>query len=251
MARRFFHTRAKFQATSLLAGDEPVNDFSWYTDGAPNFPGVHGAIVNFYNNSPGAHPVAHWIGRTLSRAAGTAQLDTTEVTGHLDGSAAGPPIAMANWTLGAPDAVQEFPRGLAIVLDMHGDLTAISEFGPVDATIPTGDEAVDEGAPATHSGRDRPRSRLRGRIFIPCPTLSSSVEDGATREVTVALVPTEDLAASASTLLNIDMPFVTSTWAVWSRRNAAMVPVVGGWVDNAYGSSRRRRLEEQGRLLWT
>ena len=45
-------------------------------------------------------------------------------------------------------------------------------------------------------------------------------------------------------------PSLECTWVLWSRANNAMFNVVGGWVDNAFDTIRKRGNAPTARTTW-
>lgn len=86
--------------------------------------------------------------------------------------------------------------------------------------------------------------RRRGRIYLG-PFLATTNVAGrpqqALRQVVAESAENLRLAANAS---------VTWQWVVYSRANDAGYDVVGGWVDNAWDSQRRRGVKATERIEW-
>lgn len=90
-----------------------------------------------------------------------------------------------------------------------------------------------------------PQARRRGRVFLP-PVRAT---DNANARPADAYV--DDTLAGASQLLAAANASVTWQWIVWSRRDDAGIPVVGGWIDNAWDTQRRRGFSTSSRLTWS
>lgn len=89
------------------------------------------------------------------------------------------------------------------------------------------------------------QARRRGRIYLGPFTTAAN----ASGRPTSAVIAT--MTAAASELLAAANASVTWQWIVYSRVNDAGVDVVGGWVDNAWDSQRRRGLRSTARTAWT
>jgi hypothetical protein len=93
----------------------------------------------------------------------------------------------------------------------------------------------------------RPASRHRGRIYLgPVNELAFSTDGNGRVKVSTPLIDT--LKAAASTL---NGALSATAWSVWSRANAAMYSVVGGWVDTTPDTIRRRGPKPAGKAFWT
>lgn len=89
------------------------------------------------------------------------------------------------------------------------------------------------------------QARRRGRVYLG-PFLESENTSGR---------PTVDLitriGAAAAELLAAANASVTWQWIVWSRVNASGANVVGGWVDDAWDTQRRRGVDRTTRYAWS
>jgi len=202
------------------------------------------AVIDFWQNLHGTQitKIGAYIGAQVSRAV-TTQVKTYDITTHLDGSPHGTPVQTDNFTLAAADVAAFMPDEVAICMSYHGDLTGLLEEGAIDTAIPSDEAAIDEGAPTTHTGRDRPKSRHRGRIFIGPLVYNSVISSSAPAKLT-AQVQNDIKAAATGALLGL----VGANWRVWSRRDAAVYTVTGGFIDNAFDTQRRRSVRASSRL---
>jgi hypothetical protein len=232
--------RATYPNVSGMAADEFVNSFAFHAP-VSNATAV-AAVKSFYDDTAAGGtgtPLHHWLGGLVSRTT-PGIIQCYDITGHLDGSPHGSPILTV--PLALPDAVpaQSLPEQLAVVISYHADYAGAIEAGPA-GPIPTDDFAQDEGAPATHTGRTRPRGSLRGRIFFgPVGVLSINALGSASADIVATT------QAAAHTLMSTGLG-----WAVWSRRTSSMHNIVGGWVDNELGVVRGRREKAQSKTPWT
>src|SRR5580693_373022 len=144
---------------NAMPKDETINTFhiaaSGGVDAVASRALIFTAIENFYNSTnSGTGSIANYIGSSVDRGTNKAQLKGYS---HVVGSPLGAPVQTVSWTLGAmASGAVYLPRQCACVLSTHADLSGLPEQGPTVSTIPTPDAAVDEGAPATHSGKTHP-----------------------------------------------------------------------------------------------
>lgn len=204
------------------------------------------AVVGFYNDvEPGAtREPAQYLSSAITRAALGCSVEATDITAHLDGSAAGPPADVLPWTLNAPFSSNSLPAECSVVITQFGTGRAAAPvLGPVSA-IPNSAREQRDGAPATHSGRTRPKNSHTGRLYFG-PLIAEVVDLTASGEAVVAASVSSDLAAAATGLL-ADAP----GWSVWSRKLASVDPIIGGRIDNAFDTQRRRGVESTLRVSW-
>lgn len=201
-------------------------------------------VRRFLTDTFGPGTLSSMLAGSLNHSASDVQVDTYNISTILGGGHRGSPIATNHLTLDTPSVSTDLPLQAAIGLSYHGTLTGVPEFGSVDPAIPTDEHAIDEGAPATHSGTTRMRSRRRGRILFG-PLNEAAMESDALRIrepdpsfITIAVGAMEFLAAA------------DVGWSVWSRRDAALHRISGGWVAHETDVVRRRRLKATVRTLW-
>jgi len=229
-----FLTTVTFERTTGLAKDRVENTFAWVASDLATLRAMTDpAIVAFYNTVMGAHTLAEFISPTISRTAMISKINYYDVTTHLNGSPHGSPVATVPFTLGATDGSGALPSEVAVVMSFHGDFGVLPEVGAVDAAIPTEEEAIDAGAPAVHTGRDKPRARKRGRVYVGPLTLNAT-------NLANDPIPSNNLIARLQAGGASFLALATAPWQVWSRRDAQMVTVTGGFIDNALDTQRRR-----------
>jgi hypothetical protein len=208
-----FLTTVRFSPASGLSEDAVQNDFAWVASDLATLRALTtAAIPSFYNtvHSPGTVTLASRISSKISRAANACTVKYYDVTTHLDGSPHGSPVAIETFTLGAAVDGTCLPEELAVVLSFHSTLTDIPE----------------------EVGSTRPAARHRGRIYFgPLNTASNQASDCSVEPQTNAA-----LRGAALSFLALG----SAPWSVWSRANAAMYTVSGGYVDNAFDVQRRR-----------
>lgn len=201
-------------AASGLPEDTIVNDFAFKNAGAPaagDFTDMFNLVDGFFNDiqtstlSVGAH-----ISNQVDRGA------THEFQGWvISAGAMGSPDAVEAWL--GPNTTSTgnaMPTECAGVLSFHADLTGILE----------------------ESGATRPRARRRGRVFIGPLNLDALDTTSAPYPLKTPFMTT--LRQAASALIAASTP--DHPWCVWSRTDAVLREVVGGWTDNAPDTQHRR-----------
>jgi len=224
-----------------LPQDRYQNDFVMQGSSVAAIVAVTNAgIEAFYNTAYSGHYVGEYLSTAIDRGSGKCSINYYDITTHLDGSPHGSPVATDPFTLNAAAVTTPLPEEVSLCMSFHGAYGTLIETGAVDTAIPSTESARDQGAPATHTGVDRPRSRLRGRIYVgplnlQAITTSNPVRPTSTARATIALAGGGLLALT------------TSPWAVWSRRNATVITTSTGWVDDAFDTQRRRGLKSSTR----
>lgn len=185
-------------------------------------------IQNFYNAvaSGATASVSGYYSKAIDRTSGATETRWYDITGHLSGTPHGPPTAITFWQFGAT-GTDAHTAQLAFVADYHADLTGVSEF----------------------SGSTRPRSRRRGRHFHgPIASTAYSPVTTSPFDVKLSSAAQTDIPKAYAAFLSA----VASgdEWCVWSRKDAALYPVIGGWVDDTFHTQRRRQDPAGVRQLW-
>jgi hypothetical protein len=233
-----------FPSVTGMPRDEVQNE--WVSDwGAPTttaiWAQVHTRLQTFYG------ALASYLSPSMDWAHGT--IKSYALTGHLDGTPHGSPIFEQALAIAGTGGFA-MPNGCAVCLSYFSVQTGLLESGALVSTIPTGDEAVDEGAPALHSGRTRPKARTRGRIYLG-PFCSAGEEAGGTTHPDA-----QPLAAMITAIKTSAAAFLAGMaadgnhWLQWSRANAATELVVGGFVQDTFTYQRRREFKAQSRVLF-
>lgn len=183
------------------------------------------ALVAFYNaNHVGPGALNSYLSEALSTSSNANTISYYDLTGHLSGTPHGSPVAVTQWTLGATGTGTPGPNEVCMCLTAQADYGTDVEFGP----------------------GTRPRARDRSRVYIgPLEITLVTAEDTTTHAITVGTSPQQSLAASGAALLAANVG-----WSVWSRRDAALKPVVSGWVDNAFDIQRRRGIKASARTTF-
>lgn len=237
--------RSIFHGLSGLARDDVVNTFNFsnadLSDGGSD---VSGAVINFFALTNTHLKLTGYL--SPDRGLGNAwEIEVYDLTGHLDGTPHGSPVGTVVNSLPDNTGHGPLPDLAAACLSYHASTVGIPESGPSGA-IPTQDRAVDEGAPATHTGITRLKARRRGRVYLG--TLNDLCLDwtGPGNRPVLHGNLLADMAQAATRLANAGFG-----WCVWSRRDAAMHNVDGGWIDNRFVAQRKREEDAGLRNLWS
>lgn len=145
----------------------------------------------------------------------------------------GSPIETVNFTLTAPSAGSPFPEEVAMVISYNASLIDV----PVTEPNPN-------PPPATR----RPAQRRRGRLFLGPLMAICGFETGGHIRPTPQF--RDDARAAFKELIegiNLNADY---QGAVWSRASETAFPVVGGYVDDAWDTQRRRGPDATERLTF-
>lgn len=164
--------------------------------------------------------LAPYMSGTISRAANAHTVEYYDVTDHLDGSAHGSPFAAEMWTLStAGQGGRSAPDECAICITLYGEGRQAAAVGP--------------------AGGPRPKQRRTGRLYIG--SLGDNSYDSVDNGVRVTDACRGTFAAALANLVDtLNEPAAHTSLCVWSRADAAMRECVGGHVDNALDTQRRR-----------
>lgn len=200
------------------------NSFVFLGSGATDFTDIAALfshVVNFYNaaGTGSTHPLAVYMGAQLDGAANHANMSAYDITGHLDGSPHGSPVAVQPWTLGVRGGENSLPSGNAAVISFRADYGTDVEFGP----------------------HTRPRARDRNRIYLGPLNQQAMSTDGTTQRVLLSSAFITDALGSLFNLSEV-VDETTADWVlqVWSRKNASTKLPTEGFMDNRPDYQRRR-----------
>lgn len=234
-----------------LPKDSAVTSFVFAGDAtsAPARADAVDRVSSFWAGHVG--PAGHLsVGAELSnevlRAGGGTVCDIYDLAGHLDGSPHGSPLSTTTWNEDNANDAESLPGECAIVLSLKADLNGILEEG-AEEEIPTPRAAIRMGAPETHLGRIRPKARRRGRVYIG--PLNNNAGALTAIGVLKVHVDTQTVLKNAATALIGSSAGAAGAWSVWSRRSAALFPVIGGFIDEAFDTQRRRGVKSTARTL--
>lgn len=230
-----------------MPADDTINTFITGSTGGSGvgvMDAIDGALPHFYNTAPagGMNELAHYMALSLDRTANACTmvhylLAAGAAVDPGIGNHLGAPARITHWTLGAGGAGSaDIPRECAAVLSLYADLSGLAEDVPGGAPGPVGD---------TH-----PRARHRGRLYLG-PFQANAVGSGANGPgINAALRDTATTAARVFALA-ISAALEGLAWRVWSRKNGLAPVIVGGWMDDAWDTQRRRGIGASTRTAWT
>lgn len=90
--------------------------------------------------------------------------------------------------------------------------------------------------------------RNRGRMFIGPLSDNASYVSRSSGDVRPSLIAREILAAAATELAKRALG---ASWAIYSRRDNDLKPIVEGFIDDAFDTQRRRGTNASTRTTWT
>lgn len=191
----------------------------------------------FYTDTPAdadaGFSISDYLGIQISRTASAASFlfywSDTIAPVDMDW---GSPVRMTSWTVPAPVGSTGLPGEVAIALSYNADLTDV----PETQTNP-------DPPPATI----RPAARLRGRIFLGPLTTGAMSNEGANQDASVTSSLRENLCYALEALMNSN---ALTTWCLLSQVNASVHEIVGGYVDDAFDTQRRRGTKAEVRTAW-
>jgi hypothetical protein len=178
-------------------------------------------VAEFYNVPAGTAKVSEYISPCIDRTPLKSEMRFYDITSELNGDAHGSPQITAQWSLATTQELTPLPSEMAVALSFRGDYGSTPEFG---SDIGPG------------GGRLRLRARHRGRLYIGPLGLNALDSDSTTKRAFVKNSARGIITTAAKKLMDYDEP----RWGTWSRRNAAVYPLVECWVDDAFDVQRRR-----------
>lgn len=234
-----YKTVVRLPYQSELPEDLAVNDFYFLgtnagSDLATDVTSLTTRLLAFYNNIPTGQTkqISDYIGDQVLRT-----VNACSFSYYFSPDIAPPPTqwgspdAVVNWTIGPDDNVGVLPAEVAIVASFHGDLTDI----PETAANPTPPPAI-----------IRPASRRRGRIYLGPLNTAAGAQGGPNNDLLLSTVSAVVVAAMADLEADND----DLQWVVYSPTGGELHQVVGGYVDNAFDTQRRRGSAATARFSW-
>lgn len=219
--------RAVMTAVSGLPEDTIINDWAVkHRSGAPTdgqIGDAFAAVGDFYRQGASVDArIGSWISDQVDRGATHELQAFTIVAGPL-----GSPRLTSAW-LGptSNSSSNNLPTEVAGVLSFHADLTGILEEAP----------------------SSRPRARRRGRVYIG-PLVGEAVSMSSPAPALVSAF-TSAMRSNATVMFDA-LDADGWDWCVWSRADAVLRPVVGGWTDDAPDIQRRRGQAATSRTTFT
>lgn len=215
-----------FNHKNGLLEDRTINDFVFICPiGASSESEnliMESRIKEFYNTAPSGSPAVNtYLSGALDRFPSRAEIRFYDITAHLDGSRHGSPYRSHLWTLGGSPTGVSMPNEIACVLSFRADYGNQPEFGP---------------GLGPHGGKERPRARRRGRLYLG--PLDDQVATYDTTTFRTYVQPA--MASSATKSAKRLMDYTDVKWGVWSRVDGNALPVTSAWMDDAFDVQRRR-----------
>lgn len=190
---------------------------------------IYTDLEAFYTTTQaGISTLGGYLHPVYSRAANAASITSYDITAHLAGTPFGAPIGATGWTAPTVDTGGGVSAQLAGVLEYEGVLDGVVEFG---------------------AGGIRPRSRRRGRIFFGA-LAAAAITNGASSPFDTVMSANFITVAKAAMVQLKASAHAGAGWSVWSRKDAALYPIVGGWIDNTVHVQRRRQDDAGVKTLW-
>jgi hypothetical protein len=235
VTQQVIHARVKLARVNEEDYIHPTFDFVFEqrgTNTSLNTADLTTMIANWFDTAVAGsgNPVGYYLSFTIPRAGSPHEILYYDITGKLDGTAAGGPIATVNFSITAQPpstGVLALPDQIAVVVGYQGDMTGIPEF----------------------QGNTRPRSRRRGRVYVG-PLVSAALANSATEAVVPAQMQT-DLAVNTHALWNWSGQTAANNpqLVVWSRMDKAVYPCVQARVNNIHDVRRRRAARRIGTYI--
>lgn len=222
--------------------------FSVAFDDAPALGSMSTWWSTLFDHNYGTAALVGYIGRCLDFTAATLAL--YDLTGHLDGSAHGSPVASAEGFLAGPDSPQNsVGNQLAIVVGFQDNAYDATPTVTGSGEVPTPEQSQDYGAPATHAGQLKGKARHSGRIYLGPVAVTAISVDGNGNPVLGA-----PCLADVSAAFSAHMPGGADAgglhWSCWSRRDAVLRHVGQGWVDHCLKNRRSREFVNNSRTTF-
>lgn len=183
-------------------------------------------------------PLASYISNDVTRATNGLTGTVYDISSSLGGGPVGSPYSSGGLTLGAAHSGSyPLPQELACCVGYTATYGTVLERGGT-VTLPSTDSAIDQGAPTTHTGVERPRARLRGRVFLgPFNDTTMATDHGEPISTFIS-----DMLVWGEAVFNTQQSGTSNQFnpVVWSRRNAN-VNLVDQISVNPYWAIQRRR----------
>lgn len=177
-------------------------------------------IAGFFTATTGAmtYSIGSHISSSVSRAANACTVSIYVSTDLSGATPFGSPIVVYPFTLPADDGSTPMPEEVSTVVSFHGDLT---------------------GVPA-ESGATRPAQRRRGRMYVGPLNFSTGTDASNVLRPSSAWRTNLGIAFKAmADGVNAEAHLFLG---VWSKADADVRAALGGYVDDAWDSQRRRGL---------
>lgn len=227
--------QVEFQDTSNLPEDRYINTFYFQKLTAfltADYSTIGQALTEFYvaNTTTGWAVQKYLAGHIVTSPAPWVK--------YYEVPAGGSPVGESQLIGFAPNSEgrQNLPAEVALCLTYHASLVGVPEEVRIDPPGPAGD--------------DRPRARRRGRLYVgPLNNFCISTLSGA--KARPDNVARDTMAEAARRLVNrAALATAGIDWVVYSKREGIARKVVGGWVDDAFDTQRRRGTDASTRRTW-
>jgi len=222
--------RAVMTNANGIAADTFVNDFAFTASLAQSdsqITELFARVNDFYRFAdPVGGAIGGYISKSVSRAA-THKLQAYRIAAGGLGS----PIREDAW-LGPSEeltgtGVVELPNEVAAVVSFHADLFGIAE----------------------EAGATRPKARRRGRLYIGPLNSQAITATSANPKLNTNLGAS--LRGGINRIIDAnDDGGSGGSFAVWSRKDAQLRVVTGGWTDDAMDTQRRRGQKSTARVVF-
>lgn len=203
-----------------LPKDVTVNTF-WTLGGSDRVQQAEDAadaLVDFYTEPPGGgDEIANWLSARISRGAEACSVVTYDISDPKPR----PPIHVRQFSMPSASNTASLPDEVALVLSFHGEPAA-----------------------------GIPQARRRGRIYLGplWDGAATAAANEPSRPSTTLITQVQAAAVTLASTLNGENG--APQWIVYSRVSANNAPVIGGWVDNAWDTQRRRGADPTTRNTW-
>lgn len=224
---------------SGLPEDVAINDFYFVKENPDDTEADIDSLVarldSFYNDIPagGTKSLSDYVGIQVSRVAEACSFlvyrSPTIIPVTLPW---GSPVGVRSWTLGAGDSASGYPAEVAAALSYHADLTNV----PETQTNPDPPPAI-----------IRPASRKRGRLYFGPLIPGAGSNEGPNQDASMTTAVRTHFARSMEDLLAANDEL---DWCVFSPTGLTVSAVVGGYVDDAFDTQRRRGTAADVRTSW-
>jgi hypothetical protein len=239
------HAAVEIPMKTGLPEDVAVNTFTFASstlDVAGLATQASTALGEFYNGATGASSAdvltsymgksidvsSPWVIKyyTISSTSDTVPDTYVKGTRSAPGTGYGSPSALGVIEVGAVDNGNlAFPNEVAVTFSFHADRTGASE----------------------HAGSGpRTAERRRGRVYVG----PLSIHAGIASTVTGGTVVNDALITCLQHCGERLLALTDGPWSVWSRKDTLVRPVVGGFIDNAFDTQRRRGEKANARTVF-
>lgn len=222
---------ASFDKMSGLPEDATMNSFAFiHPNDAPvtaDFVDITNAIYDFYNKTyaPQAYPVSAQLSPSLARGGSDINLAYYDISPDSTPGMGSPIHEAAVALLAPPAGTFPLPAECAVTLSLTATATGVPEHAP---------------------GGARPKARYRGRIFIGPLCTTVSAQRGVTNEAMVDNNFALKLTLASQGMLTA-LTAKGIVWGIWSRTDAVVRAITGGWVDDTFDTIRSRGVEQTAR----